>query len=209
MIYNGGGAADRATWIAQAGARVTAFEAAGPPPDHVLFQSWMVQPDRILPDSDPTTFSGLVLRYFTAHDELGSGTRGAGSNVALGAKVTASATLAGSSASAVTDGDVDTLWNSGGGPRQWIEISLGTAQTIASIRLTVAQSPAGVTDDRVYGRTAGGSLVLLHRFNGRTEDGTVLELTPPGGWTGIRAIRVETVASPSWVAWKEIEILAP
>jgi hypothetical protein len=107
------------------------------------------------------------------------------------------------------DGDFDTLWNSGGGAPQWIEVDLGRARTVAQIRLTVAQSPSGPTAHLVYGRRGDGSLVLLHRFMGATQDGTVLAFTPDRPWTGVRAIRIETRASPSWVAWKEIEVLAP
>src|SRR3989304_10093845 len=32
-------------------------------PDHVVLQSWMDHPDRVLPESDPTTFTGLIDRY--------------------------------------------------------------------------------------------------------------------------------------------------
>jgi hypothetical protein len=209
MIYNGGGAADRATWIAQAGERVRAFEAAGPPPDHVLFQSWMTQPDAVLPDSDPTTFSGLVVIYFEHHEALGFATSGSGANLALRRAATASMTLPGSPPSAAVDGDTDTLWSSGGGPPQWIEVSLGGSRTVAGIRLTVSQYPAGATDHRVYARRADGSLVLLHRFRGVTNDNDVLEYTPDAPVTKVRAIRIETRSSPSWVAWKEIEVLAP
>ncbi len=31
----------------------------------------------------------------------------------------------------------------------------------------------------------------------------------PTPWQGIQFVKVETVASPSWVSWKEIEIIAP
>jgi hypothetical protein len=208
MIYNGGGATDRATWIAQAGAHVKAFEAAGPPPDHVLFQSWMSQPDAVLPDTDPTSFSGLVVTYFADHAALGAPPAGP-ANLALGRPAKASMSLAGSPPGDAVDGDQDTLWNSGGGPPQWIEIDLGKATAVAEIRLTVSQYPAGSTDHRVYARLSDGSLVLLHRFHGRTRDGDVLEFAPATPRTKVRAIRVETRASPSWVAWREIEVLAP
>jgi hypothetical protein len=209
MIYNGGAVSERAAWIAQAGERVKAYEAAGDPPDHVLFQSWMVQPDRVLPEGDATSFSGLVLGYFEGHDSLGFPTEGAGANLALRRTVKASGALAGASASAAVDGDFDTLWNSGGGAVQWIEVDLGKATDVAGVRMTVAQSPAGPTEHLVYGRGNDGSLVLLHRFKGTTQDGTMLSYSPDRPWTGVLAIRIQTRSSPSWVAWKELEILAP
>jgi hypothetical protein len=35
----------------------------------------------------------------------------------------------------------------------------------------------------------------------------VLSYTPPQRLTGIQVIRIETVSSPSWVAWREIGII--
>ncbi len=208
MIYNGGSETDRAAWIALAGARVKAFEAAGSAPDHVLFQSWMLQPDRVLPDTDPATFSGLVVTYFRNHAALGS-VPGAAANLALGHKATGSRSIAGSPAKGALDGDPDTLWSSGTGPPGWIEVDLGGVHTIADVRLIVSQYPAGPTDHRLYARLGNGSLVLLHRFHGMTEDEQVLRYVLPTPMRGVKAIRVETVASPSWVAWREVEVFGP
>jgi hypothetical protein len=36
----------------------------------------------------------------------------------------------------------------------------------------------------------------------------VLSFSPSEPWEGIRRIQIETVASPSWVAWREIEVIA-
>lgn len=209
MIYNGGSAPTRDAWIRLAGQRVLDFEAAGEPPDHVVFQSWMAQPDRVLPDDDQTSFSGLVRRYFEDHPELGSPPTGPGANIAFGRRARASSSLADSPPSGAVDGDFDTLWNSGAGPPGWIEITLDGPQQVAAIRLTVSQYPAGPTDHRVYGRTSGGDLVLLERFRQQTNDGTVLDLEPDTPWSAISAIRIETRAGPSWVAWREIEVIAP
>jgi hypothetical protein len=45
-------------------------------------------------------------------------------------------------------------------------------------------------------------------FRGSTADNGLLEYVPPAPWEGIRYLRVETCASPSWVAWGEIEAFA-
>ena len=94
MIYNGGSAPLREQWIQLAGERIKTFEQSGEPPDHVIFQSWMVQPDRILPDDEPSTFSGLLLTYFEDHAGLGVPIGGPGSNLAFRAPARASASLA-------------------------------------------------------------------------------------------------------------------
>lgn len=209
MIYNGGSAPSRRQWIEIAGQRVKTFESSGDRADHNVFQSWMVQPDRVLPDDDPTTFSGLVRTYFEDYAGLGAPTSGPGANLALGRPVHASSALPDSPPSAAVDGDFDTLWSSGADPRQWIEVTLDGPSDVAEVRLTVSQYPAGPTDHRLLGRRSDGTLVELHRFNGTTSDGMVLDYAPPEPWHDLVAIRVDTRASPSWVAWREIEVIAP
>jgi hypothetical protein len=49
--------------------------------------------------------------------------------------------------------------------------------------------------------------MLRAELAGSTVDGQVLEVAA-GPWAGVRAVRVETVASPSWVAWRELEVLS-
>jgi len=65
VIYNGD---DRVTtdeaWVASAVAHFQAFETAlGHSPDAVSFQTWVSHPTRVLPESDPLTLTGLLLRY--------------------------------------------------------------------------------------------------------------------------------------------------
>lgn len=127
-------------------------------------------------------------------------------NLALRRPVTASAALPDGPAAAAVDGVLGTSWSAGDGPVQWIEIDLGEAMAVA-VRLVVAQFPAGQTEHRVFGRVApGAALVLLHTFSGDTADGDVLSFMVPISVGSVRILRVETVASPSWVAWREIEV---
>ena len=129
-------------------------------------------------------------------------------NLALGKPVTASQALADSPPEHAVDGEVNTLWGAGGFAPQWIEIDLGQQATIVQVRLTVAQTPAGVTAHRVWGLAAQDEgYRLLHDFIGETQDGAVLEHTPEAPWEGVRYVRVETLNSPSWVAWREVEVM--
>ncbi len=75
--------------------------------------------------------------------------------------------------------------------------------------LSALSDPDGKTDHRVFGRTSGGDLVQLTRFVGSTADSRVLSDVPAQPWHDIVAIRIETRASPSWVGWREIQVLAP
>ena len=133
--------------------------------------------------------------------ELGTPAR----NIALGRPATASK-FGQAPAGLAVDGNYETSWGAGDDAPQWIEVDLGVASTIAQIRLVTEQFPAGETVHRILGRSADGTLRVLQELRSVTDTMQVLEVTPATPWTGIRAIRVETVASPSWVAWREIEV---
>lgn len=128
-------------------------------------------------------------------------------NLALGASATASSSLEADPPSRAVDGDHGSLWNSGALPTQSIEVDLGASYAIEEIALSVAQLPDGHTVHRVYGRAdANHDETLLHEFAGTTRDSEVLSFTPPPETANLRFIRVETIDSPSWVAWREIAV---
>ena len=110
--------------------------------------------------------------------------------------------------SAFVDGDNSSSWNSGGFPRQWIEVDLTTPSTIETIRLLTGQSPAGETVHSVLGRGPGETKArVLHVFEGPTTDKQWLSHTPDTPWQNVQFVRIETIASPSWVAWFEFEAI--
>lgn len=126
-------------------------------------------------------------------------------NLAAGANVTVSNNTADSSEENAVDGDSATIWNSGGDPLQWIEVDLGLPKTVSEIRMQVAQSPSGDTEHKILVKQPDGNLGELHSFIGFTQDGQWLTYTLPQP-AEIQTIRIETIKSPSWVAWAEIEI---
>lgn len=131
-------------------------------------------------------------------------------NLALGKPVAASAVGEGAAANAV-DGSAATAWLSGGDSPQWIEVDLQQTATIGAVRLVVAQYPAeGATTHRVWTRGPGDgdAYVLRETLTGTTRDGQTLESRAGAPWAGVRFVRVETTQSPSWVAWKEVQVLA-
>ena len=106
------------------------------------------------------------------------------------------------------DGNLETHWSAGGHPPQWIELDLGDTFTVSRINLIVDQFPDGQTRHQLFGKaTAQDAYELLREFDGQTTNGQILEHTMPTPWTG-RFIKVETLTSPSWVAWKEIEVIS-
>jgi hypothetical protein len=182
----------------------------GVQPDHVVFQSWSDKPDRVLPESEPFTFTGFIQTYFTDKNSLGYRREGKGANIALGKPVQISSQTGDLTGNLAVDGDFGTLWNSGGGPTQWIEIDLGEAFDISEIRLTVSQYPAGKTIHQIKGKgpLPGDQFILLQTLDGNTQDGDELLYQLEDPVTKIRFVRVETIASPSWVSWREIEIIS-
>ncbi len=127
-------------------------------------------------------------------------------NLARGATATASRELADQPAANAVDGTGDG-WGAGAFPRQWIQLDLGGVHTVGEIRLVVGQYPAGATTHRLSVGAGSGDLHLVHTFDEVTEDGQILIFHPDTPLTDVRFVRVTTVAGPSWVAWKEIEVI--
>jgi len=101
-----------------------------------------------------------------------------------------------------------TSWSAGGDAPQYIEIALSADSDVDEIRMTVAQFPEGTTRHEVWVSTTGGPLVRVHVFEGFTTEGDVLTFRPDTPLVDVSAVRVVTTASPSWVAWREISIVA-
>lgn len=71
VIYNGSDAGSDELWRDRAVERIVTYEERwGGDPDHVVFQSWFDHPDRVLPESDPTTFTALINGYFRGRTVL-------------------------------------------------------------------------------------------------------------------------------------------
>jgi len=132
-----------------------------------------------------------------------------GRNLALGKTVTVSAALPDMTPDMAVDGDPSTQWSSGAFPPQWIEIDLGAPYTIGGIRLTVGQWPAGDTVHQVWVGTTRDAMQLVKEFSGHEYDFDVLNFVPTTPLKNIRFVRIDTTESPSWVTWREIEVLAP
>jgi hypothetical protein len=195
-------------WLSAAGERVKKLELdknAGP--DQILFQSWHDKPDHVLPEMTDFTFTDFVNDYLTDKSALGFKREGKGANLALGKSIRVSAQIDDLAGTLAVDGDLGTLWNSGGGPTQWIEIDLGAEYAIQEISLSISQYPEGRTVHRILGKGGTGQFVELTAFDGNTTDGQALSFKPAQPIQGIRFIRVETITSPSWVAWREIEVI--
>ena len=78
---------------------------------------------------------------------------------------------------------------------------------ITEIRLLVGQYPAGNTTHLVQVRlSTGGEFKTVHEFTGFTNDSDWLVFTPDIPLDNVSHVRIQTTVSPSFVAWKEIQI---
>ncbi len=127
-------------------------------------------------------------------------------NLAYLKPVIASASLPEEPASNAVDENDSSQWGAGNDAPQWIELDLGASYQVTEIRLRVAQWPAGLTIHTVRGRSANGSFSELHKFQQETKDGDWLIFIPEIQVDNIQVIRIDTLSSPSWVAWSEIEV---
>ncbi|HUF00269.1 MAG TPA: discoidin domain-containing protein [Anaerolineales bacterium] len=128
-------------------------------------------------------------------------------NLAYTKPVTASRSLPEEPPANAVDDNSATQWGSGEGPVQWIEIDLQASYNIAEIRLLVAQYPAGNTTHRVQVRSSSGSTYqTVHEFDVSTNDNDWLTFMPDTPLENVSQIRIQTIASPSWVSWKEIQV---
>ena len=125
---------------------------------------------------------------------------------ASSAPVTASAELPDGPAANARDGNQETIWSSGSGPEQWIMVNLGAAQSVSMIRLSISQYPEGETTHQVWVGSDLSKLTMVHEFSGFTSDPGVLTYSPLSPLTGVQYIKIVTMRSPSWVAWREIEV---
>jgi hypothetical protein len=113
------------------------------------------------------------------------------------------------SLTAIMDGDLETIWNSGADPVQWIQIDLGEPSPVTSIKLIVSQFPEGETVHQIWAGSKTVDPKMLHELKGITRDKQILEFTPAQPLHDIRIVRIVTIKSPSWVAWREIQIIIP
>ena len=128
-------------------------------------------------------------------------------NLAYNKPVTASLSLAAEQPANAVDDDAGTQWGSGSGPVQWIQIDLQGTYRITRIRLLVAQYPAGTTIHRIQVRASSDvAYQTVYEFNGATNDNDWLVFTPEIPLENVAQIRIQTVSSPSWVSWKEIQV---
>ncbi len=127
----------------------------------------------------------------------------------MGKAVRVSAALPDQPPEMAVDGDPNTQWSAGEYPEQWIEVDLGSSYALGEIRLTVGQWPDGRTVHQLWVGDSQDAMKMVQEFTSHTYDFDELSYDPTTPLKNIRYVRVVTLDSPSWVSWREIEVLAP
>jgi hypothetical protein len=129
-------------------------------------------------------------------------------NVAFKKQVTPSLSIDSNPAALAIDGDPNTFWNSGPAP-QWLEIDLGKTYQVEAIELLIEQTPKGVTQHEILGAdNRDGSWITLATFKGETGNHQRLRTTWDQPRRNVRYLKIQTLQSPSSVAWAEIEVFS-
>ncbi len=121
-------------------------------------------------------------------------------NVAPDGTATASSFFAASTPANAIDGDNTTVWNSGTFAPATITIDLGETIAISQITGLVEQTPNGNVRHDVFLDN-----ILSFSWTGFSTTGLLFVhdfITP----VAARTIRITTTDSPSWVAWREIQV---
>jgi len=116
----------------------------------------------------------------------------------------------GTSYTGATDGDPNTIWNSGGWAPAWIQLDLGQAMPISKIRLLVEQDRPGPANHVISVGANLSSMRTVYSYTGSPADNSWLEFGGDGlngdHLGHVRYVRITTNSDPAWVGWREIEI---
>jgi len=125
-------------------------------------------------------------------------------NVAIGATVTASWNS--QAAPNLIDGNPNTIWNSGLSAPQWVSVVLKQPYLVSRVELVVAQAPAGPTSHEIWLEDVSGNFAPYTTLNNiNTTDGQTIEV-PIQPARVVRRVMIRTIASPSYVAWREVRV---
>ena len=106
------------------------------------------------------------------------------------------------------DNNPGTLWNSCGYAPQWVVFEFFEKKEISLIKLYVAQTPAGEAEHRIYFAGGDKKFFEVGKINQLSKEGDILSFKSPEEYktTEVKYLKIQTLKSPSWIAWKEIEV---
>ena len=95
-------------------------------------------------------------------------------------------------------------WSSGDAAPQSIALAFGAPVTLGEVDLGVDQWPPGIARHRVWASLRDGRRVLVADVERYLHPSITLAIVIDPPIPGVTDLRVETLESPAWVAWREI-----
>ncbi len=147
---------------------------------------------------------GLALTAAPAPPAVAAG----GPNLAAGRSATASSVNGPYAAANVTDGNAGTYWESSGALPQWVQVDLGSGQSVDQVKLKLPASWEARTQTlSVLGSTDGSGFSTIVGSAGRTfspAGGNTVTLDFPA--TTTRYVRISITANTGWPAAQLAEL---
>ncbi len=131
----------------------------------------------------------------------------AGTDLARGAKVTASASAPGQPPRQATDGQASS-WVAGDFPPQSLRLRFKRPAALGQVGLAVDQWPSGATHHRLWATLRGGREVLLADIERYLHTDSALDYVFDMPLPEVTGLRIDTLESPSWVGWREVSAVA-
>jgi hypothetical protein len=152
--------------------------------------------------ADTTKFTAIINNGVSSCGDPSTPT---GSIISTGVPITASTTIDNWLPRYLVDGVIDgNYWNSGRYPPGWVEINLGSPQTVTGLQLWV--TPGATSTHQILTGTSPNPTNLRRTLtcNFLNENTYNVVFTQP--LTNTQYIRINTTASNQWLAWREIRV---
>ncbi len=111
----------------------------------------------------------------------------------------------GSKPESLVDGNLSLGWNSGAFAPQWAILDLHSPKSISQLRLMSGQSPDGQVLFKITLSSEDHSTVFELTLDRYVKAGQWINIPMLSSIANVRYIKLETIKSPSWIAWQELE----
>ena len=101
------------------------------------------------------------------------------------------------------DGDACSIWQAGGPAPRFAAVDIGPKQVVTSVILIPEMSEKGHVKQIIESSDDGASYHTQYIVEGEMEPGHAYEVQVKQPFTA-KVVRVSTMQSPTWVAWREI-----
>jgi len=154
--------------------------------------------------------SVIIICLFSSYPETASG------NILVSQNLGSSAYTASRSENSTPEEAFDGIfngtfanqWNAGWWPEQWIQVDLQQNYDINEVKLYIEQSPSpAFTVHSVFISDLTMFSIPAFVFAGTTEQAGILDVRFAQPIYG-RYVMISTTVSPSWVAWREVQVYA-